>query len=510
MTLRSISTLLVMIAMLSCVATVSAEVRLPAIFGNHMVLQRNQPLPVWGRAAPGERITVTLANQTQRTTADSAGKCLVRFAPRPASSQPLTLTVAASNTIILTDILIGEVWLCSGQSNMHWPLRKAANGEAEAASANLPKLRLLNLRGNPYPDNREFDEQELATSAPEKYLTGKWDVSTPETAADFSAVAYYFGRELLTKLNVPVGLIHNAIGGTPIEAWISRDSLNADPSLRPMFDNWFANELIHSFCRERAGVNLRRLMNEKTTASPQLRHPYQPGFMYEAGIAPLAPYAMRGVIWYQGESNAHNASLHDKLFPLLIAEWRRLWKQGDFPFLYVQLPNMGTEKGYAAERWPEFRASQARSLRIPNTGMAVTIDIGDPADVHPRNKREVGHRLALRARARVYGEKIEYSGPMLKAVSRESHGLRLRFNHAAGLTARGGGELRGFELSDKNGVHPATARIAGRTVIISSPTASEPAEVRYAWRPNPDCNLVNGAGLSASPFRTTLTAPVSH
>jgi sialate O-acetylesterase len=270
---------IILLAVFPLTARVDAEVRLPTVFGDHMVLQRNHPLPIWGWAAPGESLTVTLANETRRTTADPSGKWLVKFAPRQANNQPITLTVSASNTITLTDILIGEVWLCSGQSNMHWPLKKAVNSEVEAASANLPKLRLLNLRGNPYPDNREFDEQELANCAPEKYLTGSWSVCNPQTDADFSAVAFYFGRELLDTLKVPIGLIHNAIGGTPTEAWLSEHTLQNDPALKPLLTNWFSNELIHSFCRERAAINLRRgLAEAKQMNDAVARHPYQPGF----------------------------------------------------------------------------------------------------------------------------------------------------------------------------------------------------------------------------------------
>jgi sialate O-acetylesterase len=228
--------------------------------------------------------------------------------------------------------------------------------------------------------------------------------------------------------------------------------------------------------------------------------------MYEAGIAPLAPFSMRGVIWYQGESNAHNAAPHDKLFPALIADWRRAWGQGDFPFLYVQLPNMGTERGYPAERWPEFRESQLHALRIPNTGLAVTIDIGDPADVHPRNKREVGYRLALLARARVYGEKIEYSGPVLKAVRVDGKKLRLSFSHTTGgLRARNDEELTGFEAAGTDGVFvPAQARLERDEIIVLSSQAVKPMAVRYGFAPNPVCNLVNGAGLPASPFRVIV------
>jgi sialate O-acetylesterase len=496
-----ITTFLMVTFQLLLAAIAVAEVKLPQVLGEHMVLQRDQPITLWGTASPGEEVSVTLGQETQKTVTDPHGHWLVRMNPRPASDQPTTLTVAASNTITLTDVLIGEVWLCSGQSNMHWPIKQSDDGEADAAHANLPNVRLLNLRGSPYPNGREFTEQELATCKPEKYLSGNWAACSTETASEFSAVAFYFGRELHGKLNVPVGLIHNAIGGTPTEAWISREALESDPALRPLLGDWFNNELVHSFCRDRAAFNLREAIDKKVLDKRQYRHPYQPGFMFEAGIAPLAPFSIRGVIWYQGESNAHNSSLHDKLLPALIAEWRRVWGQGDFPFLYVQLPNIAS-----VEEWPEFRESQRRASRIAHTGMAVTIDIGDPADVHPRRKGEVGHRLALLARAMAYGEEIEFSGPRLEAVIAAGNRLRLSFSHTAGgLMTKDNEEFGGFEVAGSDNVFaPATAEREGDEIILFSSQVEEPVAVRYAFTPNPRCVLVNGDRLPASPFTAHL------
>ena len=474
-----------------------SEVILPDVFGDHMVLQQNQPIFVWGTASKGETVAVTLGNETQSSVADPSGYWRVKLAPRGADEKPVSMTVKASNTVIFHDILIGEVWLCSGQSNMHWPLKQANQGTDAIASANLKGLRLLNMRGKPYGNGREFSDDEIANCTPKKYLTGKWAISSPQSAADFSAVAMFFGRELLEKHKVPIGLIHNAIGGTPTEAWIQRKTLIADPLLKPLTENnWFTNELVHGFCRDRASLNLNRKLMDAKTDPARLEHPYQPGFMYESGIAPIAGYGIRGVIWYQGESNAHNAALHDRLFPSLIADWRSVWQEGDFPFLYVQLPNIATAN------WQEFRESQRRALQIPNTGMAVTIDIGDPDNVHPPEKQIVGHRLALMARAKVYNEDIEYSGPTLQSIQAEGDTLRLRFLHCAGgLKTTNNEALTGFEVAGRDHLFkPAMATIKGSEIVLTGASVVKPVAVRYAFASNPDCNLRNQSNLPASPF----------
>lgn len=475
-----------------------ADVQLPSVFSDHMVLQRGQPITVWGTASPGEMVTVTLGNETVKTAASESGRWLLKMAAREVNEKPVKLIVKGSNVITIDDILIGEVWLCSGQSNMHWPLKQAVDGPAQAARLQSEKLRILNLRGNPYPNGREFNEQELTRLVPEKYLTGAWAMATPANLSEFSAVAFFFGRELLEKLNVPIGLIHNAIGGTPTESWISPDAIRANHQLKPLLEkNWYEQELVHGFCRDRAALNLRQLKSEKPQKSSIIEHPYQPGFMYRSGIASVAPFAIRGVIWYQGESNAHNPTLHDELFKTLVADWRRVWSQGDFPFYYVQLPNLETAQG-----WPEFRESQRRALTLPNTAMAVTIDQGDPADVHPAEKREVAHRLALLARALTYGEPIEYSGPILQSIRPENKRLRLKFQHArGGLATLDQSPLTGFEMAGKNGSFlPAKCVIEGDEIVMEHPEVKKPTVVRYGYAQNPHCNLSNKSKLPASPF----------
>lgn len=477
---------------------VSAGVQLPAIFGDHMVLQGGQAIPIWGMAAPGEMISVSLGEETVKTVAQATGRWSVSLAAREPGSKPVKLIIKGTNQITLEDILIGEVWLCSGQSNMHWPVKLAVDGPAQAEQVQGANLRILNLQGRPYPNGREFTDEELQNLVPEKYLSGQWARATPSNLMDFSAVAFFFGRELLQKRNVPIGLIHNAIGGTPTEAWISPDALKTNPRLNPLMEpNWLEQKRIHSFCRDRAALNLQRLKPENPDKTPSIQHPYQPGFMYSSGIAPIAPFAIRGVLWYQGESNAHDPALHDELFKTLVADWRKAWSQGDFPFYFVQLPNFDKAQG-----WAEFRESQRRGLSIANTAMAVTIDLGDPADVHPNDKREVAHRLALIARARIYGEPVEYSGPVIQSIRRENRRLRLKFGHAkGGLKTIDQAAVTGFEIAGKeNAFMPASARIEGDEIVLENHDINEPTGARYGFAQNPKCNLTNESKLLASPF----------
>jgi len=479
-----------------------AEVTLPLVFANHMVLQRDQPIPIWGNASPGETITVSLGKDQSSAVAEPDGRWMVRLPPRSGSLQPVDLTIRGLNTITYSDVLVGDVLLCSGQSNMHWPLRLAEGGEKEISGSVDPAIRLLNLAGRPYTHGRRFDPPEVELCLPEKYLTGCWATCCPESARDFSAVAYFFGRALREWQQVPIGLIHNAVGGTPTEAWISRETLGTHPNLRCLLDaNWLENPSVHPFCRSRAITNLPGLKEELARAKRTYRHPYEPGFMHAAGIAPQAPFALRGILWYQGESNTHSAALHDHLFPTLIKEWRDLWKQGDLPFLFVQLPNKDS-----AEDWPAFRQSQLRACSIPRTGMAVTIDIGDPADVHPQNKREVGLRLSLLALKIAHDAQIEASGPVFHSCARQGRELHLAFTHTGDrLRVKGDPELAGFEIRGKDGGFvPVAARIHQREVILSLPEPTDPKTIRWAHAGNPPSHLVNGEGLPASPFEVDL------
>ena len=350
-----------------------------------MVLQAQASLPIWGIARPASQVTVQLGAETLKTTADSSGHWKVLFAPRAATFTATTLLIqSGKERVMLSDILIGEVWVCAGQSNMEWALSQSANGATELSTANHPQLRLLNLVGGARGGSGSYTQSHLARLTTEAFCEGKWRVASAESARNFSAVGWYFGRLLQQELNVPVGLICPAIGGTPAEAWISRDALEADPELQGLVaGNWLDNERLSDFCRTRGQQNLLTAIQEGgLTPGDDLgpNHSFKPGFMWSAGIKPLIPYAIRGAIWYQGESNAETLARvhqHGRLFPLLIQNWREQWGQGDFPFLYVQLPALNRPE------WPWFRDGQRRTLgQLENVGMAVTIDTGLPSNVH--------------------------------------------------------------------------------------------------------------------------------
>ena len=486
--------------------------KLPRVFGDHMVLQADAPIPVWGRAKAGARVTVALGDERKSVTANSRGDWQTRLKARKTSATPSTMTVESnSGGIQIKDVLIGEVWICGGQSNMQWPLEQSAEGANELAAADHPNLRLLHLEGGALGNSGSYSPQSLARLTSETFFKGEWKVASAESARSFSAVAWYFGRSLMQELKVPVGLICPAVGGTPTEAWIPREALEADPKLRGMVvGNWLDNKRLGEFCRTRGRQNLLWAMQTgEAIPSDDLgpNHSFKPGFMWEAGIKPLIPYAIRGAIWYQGESNAETPTRvreHGWLFPLLINEWRHRLDQGDFPFLYVQLPALNRPE------WPWFRDGQRRTLsHLKNVGMAVTIDTGHPSNVHPREKKPAGERLAKWALGTTYALKkhATYSGPLLDVAEREGDALVVSFKHIGkGLSASDGKPIRHFEACGQDGIfHPASARITGRhTISVSSPKVAEPRHARYAWSPYPDppVNLFNSEGLPASPFST--------
>jgi len=632
---------------------VPAEVSVSPLIGDHMVLQQGRPFRIWGQAAPGEAITVTLAGGTASATAGAEGRWAVELGPLAAGG-PHTLEIVGSNRLRFEDVLVGEVWIASGQSNMEFPLTRAANGEEEIAAARFPRIRL-------------FTVPKATAEEPQRAAGGEWRPCSPETVGDFSAVAYFFGRELRQTLGVPVGLIHTSWGGTPAEAWTSRGALLASPELKPLvedldrlrsdpavmdayqramaewektnvaldpgnegetagfaspgFDDnawetmelpqyweaagldidgavWFrrAVEIPEAWRGKDLELSLGALDDSDTTyfdgvvvgttgtetpsywthprryrvpgrlvtsrhaviavrvwdrggdggfaGSPKdltlrpadgageplglagewRRHveravgPINPDWgsqplnpsgqnaptmLYNAMIAPLLPYTIRGAIWYQGESNADRARQYRTLFPAMIRDWRSGWGQGDFPFYFVQLANYMKRADQPGESdWAELREAQRLTLCTPATGMAVAIDIGEADDIHPTDKQDVGHRLALNALARTYHRHVEFSGPDYRHFEIVGGQIRLAFDHAEGLDAKGGA-LHGFAIAgaDRRFVW-ADARIDGKAVVVSSPEVAAPVAVRYGWADNPDCTLVNGAGLPASPFRT--------
>ncbi len=474
--------------------SIHGAVRLPAIFADHMVIQRNEPVHVWGFADAQETVTVTFRGAQQTSAADDLGRWSVEL-PRGDAGGPFAITVRGSNTVTLSDVLVGDVWIASGQSNMGFAVKEGKNAEQELAAANLPQLRLMNV------DQRfaGYPQDDVAVAMP-------WSASTAETVKDFSAVAFFFGRELVQREHVPIGIVESAWGGTPAEAWTSMRALSGDASLMPVFGAWAAMQ-----AQEPDAVitqeKERRALEKQPDTDENLRLPWHPvfgawapGALFNGMIAPLTRFPIRGVIWYQGESDtdALRYAVYGRLFRALIQDWRESWGEGNFPFLYVQIANYRTGPG---DHWPEIREAQREALDLVNTAMAVTIDIGDPENIHPVDKQDVGARLALAARAMGYGEPVEYSGPLFRSMSREGTQLRLMFDHAGGLVARGG-PLQGFEIASEDGhFMPATAKIEGATVVLSSPAVRMPVEARYGWADNPMCNLYNRIGLPASPFR---------
>ncbi len=480
------------------------EVRLPPLIGDNMVLQRDARVPVWGTAAPGEKITVSLGDRHASASADAEGRWLVRLDPLPVGG-PFEMTVAASNTITLRNVMVGEVWVASGQSNMAWPVRKSLDPEREIAAADHPTIRLFSVRKAP-------------ADQPPAHAEGHWDVCSPATVEWFSGVAYFFGRDVMKSLGVPVGLIDAAAGGTPAEAWMGRPALEADPDFKPILDRFAAAVADYPRAKE---VHEREMAEWKEAAAkaessgqkpppkpaPPLGpdHQDRPAGLYNGMIVPLMPYGIRGVIWYQGESNAARAQQYRKLFPALIRSWRTEWGQGDFPFLFVQLANFVYRVPEPSEStWAELREAQLMTLSVPNTGMAVAIDVGQKDDIHPPNKQEVGRRLALAAQALVYGRDVVPSGPVYESMGVEGSKVRVRFKHVGGgLVAKGDGPLKGFAVAGANRQFVwAQAKIEGDSLLVWSDKVSEPVAVRYAWANNPDCNLYNATDLPASPFRT--------
>jgi sialate O-acetylesterase len=488
------------LALLWCVPMANAAVSLPKVFSDHMVIQRDLPVHVWGKADPAEKVRVTFRGQTVETAADSLGFWSAYLPPAPAGVTPLELVVQATNTVTLRDIVVGDVWVASGQSNMEWPVKESVNAQAEIANASHPFIRLLTV-------------EKRAAEYPMDDIDAKpWERCSPESVAEFSAVAYFFGRELHGKTGVPIGLIDSSWGGTPAVTWTSLRGIGSESALMPAIAEWATlnDETVRAQVRREQQLKAWSTAVEKAKSEgnappprpwiPNENRVWRPAGLFNAMIAPITPFAIRGAIWYQGESDASptRAPIYMRQMQTLIRDWRAQWGVGDFPFLYTQIANFKTQ----SQHWPALREAQRQTLDLNNTGMAVTIDIGDPNDIHPKNKQEVGRRLSLWARALAYGEKIEYSGPLLRQAVPEGPSLRLLFDHAAGLNAKTG-TLAGFEVAGADRVfQSAEARIVGNAVVLSSPQVPAPRHARYAWTDNPDASLFNGEGLPASPFTT--------
>lgn len=453
----------------------AAEIKLPHLFSDNMVLQRNAPIPIWGWAAAGEKITIRFNKQVKTIKAGKDGNWQLQLHAEAAGG-PYELVVKGNNELLVKNVLVGEVWVCSGQSNMEFPLRNAQNNAEEIKAANYPEIREITV-----PKNTALTPQA-------DILPATWKVCSPDTAGSFSAVAYFFARKLQQELKVPIGLIHSSWGGTNVETWTSQEALSTDPDFKEL----------PAIAADKLKVGL------PSKAAPNSF----PSLLFNAMLSPLIPYGIRGAIWYQGEANCERAFQYRRTFPLMIADWRQRWHLGDFPFYFVQLSsfNPSRQMRLTGSAWAELREAQLLTLSVPHTGMAVTTDIGNPADVHPTNKQDVGLRLALNALQQTYGMNVVPGGPLYASISLKDATAVLHFtNTGGGLTIQNRyGYLQGFQIAGADQQFKwAKAYVQGDSVMVYNETISHPAAVRYGWTDDAmEANLYNKEGLPAAPFRT--------
>ena len=494
------------VAVLMAVSTAQANVRLPAIIGNNMVLQKDVPLPIWGWADPGENITVTMGESMATAKADGAGKWKVVLPAEKTAGGPHEMIVAGKNAIKISNILIGEVWAGSGQSNMQWAVSQSQNAKEEIAAANYPKIRL-------------FIIPLIPAGTPADNVQAQWVECSPQTVAGSSAVLYFFGRDIHKELNVPVGLITTAWGGTRIQPWIPPQGYTAVPELEDEKNKMLDTLTAYGQALVAYTDAVKAYTTALKTAKPAEAIPAPPGVLpahplnnnyqwtglYNGMIHPIAPFALRGFLWYQGESNNGQGMQYFQLKKGLIEGWRQVWNQEgnrDFPFLFAQLAPY--KYGGDPTNLPGIWEAQTATLSVKNTGMAVLTDIATVNDIHPPNKQEVGRRLSLWALANTYGKKdLVYSGPLYKSVKIDGNKAIVTFEHGAGLKSRDGKDLTWWTIAgaDKKFV-PAVAKIEGDTIVVTADGVTAPVAVRFGWHQLAEPNLANGAGLPASPFRT--------
>ncbi len=501
----------------ACLAVAArAEVTLAPLFTDHAVLQRDKPVPVWGRADAGEAVTVTFAGQTKRVVAGADGRWSVSLDKLRAEAKGADLAVTGKNSVVLHDVVVGEVWLCSGQSNMEWPVKSARDAAKEIAAANFPLIRHLKVK------------RTVAESPADTVETGGWQGASPATAGEFTAVGYFFARDIFQKLGVPIGLVNSSWGATPIEAWLNPAVFERNPAFEFVSQRW--DDMTSDYARKKAdyeGVTLPEWTEAEAAAKrdgeaahktwlkahPKPHAPrgrgdsWTPGGLFNGMIQPLVPYALRGALWYQGESNADHAAEYQKLFAALIRDWRRQFGQGELPFFWVNLAAYDAGGDETHQTWAFLREAQSQTAdEVANTGQAVAIDLGEADNIHPANKQEVGRRLALLAKNRVYGYQVEDTGPTFANFRRTPNSLMVTFGHVSGggLVTRGTkGLVLGVEVAGADQVfHPAVAHVAGSVMVAVSSDVAEPVALRYAWKNFPEANLYNGAGLPAAPFRT--------
>ncbi len=490
-----------------------AELKLPAIIGDHMVLQQQQANPIWGWDTPGTRVTVQFAGQSHTATAGTDGRWSVKLGPVDANGEAQVLAIAGTSRRDIRDVLVGEVWMCSGQSNMQFAVGQAYNGDLEALAAKIPNLRLISVP--------QVGRQELQTD-----FKGQWEAAGPEVVKAFSAVGFLYGRYLHAILNVPVGLIDNSWGGSAAEAWVRRETIEQDPRFAGLMETTRQREadLQSDAGRAKFAAAQEKWKDDaakaKAAKKPAPRAPQdwltgnaRPGNIFAGVVHPTLGYGIKGVIWYQGESNAGRAYEYATLFPFMIEQWRKEWGQGDFPFYWVQLADFKAEKPEPGDSdWAELREAQTRTLQLPHTGQAVIIDVGEGRDIHPRNKQDVAARLVRWALAKDYGLKVPYRSP-------EFQGVAITGDKAVVTIDCFGSSLRAFDVAEAQGFavcgadrvwHWAAGKvIAPNRVEVSSGQVSAPIAVRYAWADNPVCNLYSAEGLPVTPFRSDDFEPIT-
>jgi sialate O-acetylesterase len=491
-------------------AAARADVTLAPLFRDGAVLQQGKPVPVWGRAVAGEKIAVAFGGQTVSATTGADGRWTVVLAPLAASALGADLVARGQNIVTVHDVVVGEVWLCSGQSNMEWPVERAQEAAKEIAAAHYPLIRQIQI------------EQTVADT-PRETVGGEWQAASPATVGKFTAVGYFFARDLFQKLGVPIGIVHSSWGGTPVESWLSPAALASNPAFAMVGERWRKNlaeypanksayePALADWTKAEAAA---QMQGAKAHAAflqrrPRPRVPHGPGDSwtptgpFNGMISPLLPYALRGVLWYQGESNSERPGEYYALFAALITSWRAHFGQGDFPFYWVSLANYKMPGDPTGAAFAYLREAQAQALALPNTGQALAIDVGNPDTIHPLNKQEIGRRLALIAKARIYQIPCDWSGPVFAGATSEHGAMRVRFVHDEGGLLAHDRPVQSLEVAGADRkFHPAQGRIEGAMLVVSAREVPAPVAVRYAWKNAPEANLFNGAGLPAAPFRS--------
>lgn len=482
-----------------------ADVELPQIFSDHMVLQQEQHNPIWGKATPGENIAISFNNKQYETTANAQGDWRVKLAPAPAGG-PYQIEIQGQNSISFNDVLVGEVWLCSGQSNMEWKVKYINHGDIEVLSANFPDIRIASM-------------PRVGVNEPQFDINTQWQSTTPQTVGDFSSICYFYGRRLHQTLGVPIGLIKNSWGGTPIEAWIPRKELEQSKDYPELLAHWdklaakfdpevYQQQLTEYKSNTKAWIAAGKPKNQKPRGPRNVvGGGHRPASIFNGVVNPTVGYGIRGVIWYQGETNSKRGYQYRSLFPLLIKTWRERWGQGEFPFYWAQLADFKKEVTTPSKysQWAELREAQTMTLSIPNTGQAVLIDLGEGRNIHPGKKQDVAHRLVRHPLAKIYGYPLTADSPMYRSMATKNSQIIITLDNVTRqLYSYDTHSVQGFYIAGKDQRFvAANAKIIGKNKIaVYSDDVQNPVAVRYGWEDNPVVNLYDKGGLPVTPFRT--------